>query len=146
MIYLFLLITTTTATTTAMTMMMRTRTCQYKASSGTYVSKLTADEQAPPLLAVSAPGFLDGATNLRVRLDDVGVDLLTLLLDVLNEWLLLHDNLVEVLEQLCQFDHLSLDLLDGLVALLDVPQARLGLAATVGVNELQKSRLASYEP
>lgn len=83
--------------------------------------ELTANEQAPPLLAVSAPCLLDSTANLSVGLDNVGVDFLALLLDVLNEGFLLHDDLVQVLEQLCQLDHLSLDLLDGLVALLDVP-------------------------
>lgn len=78
------------------------------------------DKEAPPLLAVAAAGLLNGTTNLIVPLNNVLVNLLTLLLDVGNEWLLLLNNLVEVLEQLCKLNHLSLNVLDGFVALLDV--------------------------
>lgn len=48
------------------------------------------------------------------------MDLLALCLDVLDEGLLLLDNLVKVLEQLSELNHLLLNLLDGLVALLHV--------------------------
>jgi hypothetical protein len=99
------------------------------------------DEQAPPLLAVAAPCLFDGAADLCVGLDDVLVDLLALLLNVGNEGLLLLHNLIEVLEQLGELDHLALDILDGLVALLDVAEGRRGLAAAVGVEQLQ-TRLA----
>jgi hypothetical protein len=95
------------------------------------------DEQAPPLLAVPAARLLDCAADLGVCLDDVFVDLLTLLLDVGDErFLLLHD-LVEVLEQLGKFDHLLLDSLNGFVALLDVAESGRGLAAAVGAEQLR---------
>jgi hypothetical protein len=48
----------------------------------------------------------------------------------------LHDDLVKVLEQLRELHHLALDLLDRLVAFLDIPEARLGLAAAVRAEEL----------
>jgi hypothetical protein len=78
------------------------------------------NEEAPPLLAVAAAGFLNGSTNLVVPLYNVVVNLLALLLDVGNKRLLLLDNLVEVLEQLSKLNHLTLDVLDSFVALLDV--------------------------
>lgn len=98
---------------------------------------LTADEQAPPLLPVAGARLLDGAANLLVALHHVVVHLLALLLNVLHQRLLLHDDVVEVLEQLRELHHLALDLLDGLVALLDIPEARLGLAAAVRVQQLR---------
>jgi hypothetical protein len=82
------------------------------------------DEQAPPLLAVAAPRLFDSATNLCVCLDDVLVDLLAFLLNVGNKGLLLLHNLVEVLEELGELDHLALNVLDSLVALLDVAEGR----------------------
>lgn len=94
------------------------------------------NEQAPPLLAVPAARLLDCAADLGVGLDDVVVDLLALLLDVGDEgFLLLHD-LVQVLEQLGELDHLALDVLDRVVALFDIAKGGRGLAATVGVEEL----------
>lgn len=78
------------------------------------------NEEAPPLLAVAAAGFLNGSTNLVVPLYNVVVNLLALLLNVGNKRLLLLDNLVEVLEQLSKLNHLTLDILDSFVALLDV--------------------------
>jgi hypothetical protein len=83
-----------------------------------------ADEKAPPLLATSAARFCDGSADLCVRLDDVLVNLLALLLDILDKRLLLHDNLIKVLEELCELDHLLLNLLNGFVALLDIAEGR----------------------
>lgn len=82
------------------------------------------DEQAPPLLAVPAARLLDRAANLGVCLNHVVVDLLALLLDIGHERLLLLHNLVEVLEELGELNHLALDVLDGFVALLDVAEGR----------------------
>ena len=89
------------------------------------------DEQAPPLLAVPAACLVDCAADLGVGLDDVVVDFLALLLNVGDEgFLLLHD-LIEVLEQLGELDHLALDVLDRFVTLLDVAEGGRGLAAAV---------------
>lgn len=78
------------------------------------------DEEAPPLLAVAAARFVDGSADFRVGLHHVVVDFLALGLDVGHERLLLLHDLVEVLEQLGKLDHLALDVLDGLVPLLDI--------------------------
>ena len=59
------------------------------------------------------------------------MDLLALCFDVLDEGLLLLDNLVEVLEQLGELNHLLLDLLDGLVALLHITEGGRCLTAAV---------------
>lgn len=64
--------------------------------------------------------------------------LLGLVLDLLNRRFLLHDGGVDVLEQLCEFDHLSLDFLDGFVTALDGAEGGLGLASPVRLHELEK--------
>ena len=117
--------------------MMMTGICQRTYCEKLRKSELTNNEQAPPLLAVASPGRRDGRTDLLVCFYDVVANFLSFLLDVLHHGLLLHDDLVEVLEQLCQFHHLSLNPLDGLVTLLDISQARLCLSAAVGTEELQ---------
>lgn len=89
------------------------------------------DEQAPPLLPVACARTDDRSTDFLVTLCDVLADFLALLLDVGDERLLLLHDLIEVLEELCKLHHLALDVLDGLVALLDVAQGRAGLAAAV---------------
>jgi hypothetical protein len=89
------------------------------------------DEQAPPLLAVTGARADDRGTNLFVTLCDVIANLLALLLNVGNERLLLLHNLVEVLEKLGELDHLALNVLDGLVALLHVAQSGARLATAV---------------
>lgn len=50
------------------------------------------------------------------------MNLFALLLDVFDQRLLLHNNLVQVLEQLCKLHHLSLNLLNGLVTFLDISE------------------------
>jgi hypothetical protein len=89
------------------------------------------DEQAPPLLAVTGARADDRGTNLLVTLCDVIANLLALLLNVGNERFLLLHNLIEVLEKLGELDHLALNVLDGLVALLHVAQSGARLAAAV---------------
>lgn len=89
------------------------------------------NEQAPPLLAVPAASLLDCAADFGVGLDNVVVNLFALLLDVGDEGLLLLHDLVEILEKLGQLNHLALDVLNGLVALLDVAEGGRGLAAAV---------------
>lgn len=94
------------------------------------------DEEAPPLLAAGAAGLFDSAADFGVGLHHIFVDLLALLLDVGDKGLLLHDDLVEVLEQLGELHHLLLDLQNRLVALLDVAESRGRLATAVGAEEL----------
>ena len=69
----------------------------------------------------------------------------SMFLHVLDHRLLLHDNSIQVLEQLGQLDHGLLDLLDCVVALAHVGQGALGLAAAVGVHEclLEDLRVAA---
>lgn len=80
------------------------------------------NEEAPPLLAVTATRLDDSTINFDVGSLDVVVDFLALLLDVGNERFLLLDDLVKVLEQLGEFDHLTFYVLDGLVALFYVAE------------------------
>jgi hypothetical protein len=96
------------------------------------------NEQAPPLLAIAAARRGDCGANLLVAFCDILADLLTLLLNVGDEGLLLLHDLVEVLEELGELNHLALDVLDGFVALLDVAQGGAGLAAAVGAEKLMK--------
>lgn len=105
-----------------------------------------ANEQTPPLLAAGTPCFLDGSTNLGVGLDDVLVNLLALLFNILHQRFLLHNDLVEVLEQLCKLHHLSLNLLNSLVSLLDIPQGRrcLATAVTEKLKRCQQAFNAGY--
>jgi hypothetical protein len=94
------------------------------------------NEEAPPLLAVAGARADDGGANFLVALSDVFADLLALSFDVGNKRLLLLHNLVEVLEELGKLDHLALNVLDGLMALLDVAQGGARLAAAVRAHEL----------
>jgi hypothetical protein len=95
-----------------------------------------ANEQAPPLLAVARARTDDCGANLLIAFHDIVVDFFGLGLDARNlGFLLLHD-LVKVLEELGQLDHLALNVLDRGVALLHVTEAGAGLAAAVGAEEL----------
>lgn len=68
-----------------------------------------------------------------------------LLLDVLHQRVLLHHDRVQVLEELLQLDHRTLDLLDRVMALLHIAQSRLGLASAVGIEQclLEDLRVAA---
>ena len=112
---------TTMATMIAMMMTMMTPGMGQYSFNPQLGAELT-NEEAPPLLPARTASLLDSTTNLGVGLDDVFVDFLALLLNVLDERFLLLDDLIEVLEQLCELDHLLLNLLDGLVTLLHVTQ------------------------
>jgi hypothetical protein len=96
------------------------------------------DKQAPPLLAVATTRADDCGANLLVSFCDVLANLLALLLDIGNQRLLLLNNLVEILEELSELDHLALDVLDGFVALLDIAEGGAGLTAAVRAQELKK--------
>jgi hypothetical protein len=115
------LVAKTPARTAAIMTMMMTRVDQERVGLR-HVIRLTADEQAPPLLAVTGSRLFNSASNFLVALNDVVVDFLALLLNVLDEGLLLHNNLVEILEELGKLHHLSLNLLNRLVSFLDVPK------------------------
>lgn len=90
-----------------------------------------ANKQAPPLLPVARARTDNRSADLLVTLGDVVADFFALLLNVGDEGLLLLHDLVEVLEELGELDHLALNVLDGIVALLDVAQGGVGLAAAV---------------
>ena len=96
---------------------------------------LTANAKTDPLLLPRGTSRSDGLTDLLIAAHKMRVRLLGLLLDVLHQRILLHDNGVQVLEQLLQLDHGALDLLDGVVALLHIAQRALRLASAVGVEE-----------
>lgn len=63
------------------------------------------------------------------------VCLLSLLLDILYHWLLLNNNLIQILEELLQLQHGLLNLLNRIVALLDIAQSALRLTLAVGVEQ-----------
>lgn len=96
---------------------------------------LTADTQAVPLLA-SGRSCL-GGRNIKVGIgmNNILLRFLGFFLNVHNHGLLLHYNLVEVLEQLGQFGHGALNLLNGIVTLADICQSALGLASAIRVKE-----------
>ena len=64
-------------------------------------------------------------------------DLLALLIDVDNCGLLLGDEHIHILVQLCELDHLSLDLRDGFVTVADLTKDRLRLSATISLKKLE---------
>ena len=99
--------------------------------------------QADPLLPASSFCLEDGAIELGIGTSHVGVDLLALLLDLRNGWLLLNDERFEVLEELRKLHHLLLDLLDILVSASDVLCHALRLAAAVRLDELEKCKFTS---
>lgn len=90
-----------------------------------------ANEEAPPLLAVAAAGADNGSVDFFIALYNVLVDFLALLFNVGNQRLLLLYDLVEILEQLSKLNHLSLDILNCLVALLDIAESGASLATAV---------------
>lgn len=90
-----------------------------------------ADEQAPPLLPVASTRADNRRANLLVTLCYVLADFLALLLNVGDQRLLLLHDLVKVLEELSKLNHLTLNVLNGLVALLDIAEGGAGLAAAV---------------
>lgn len=61
--------------------------------------------------------------------------------DILDRRFLLHYSGIDVLEQLSEFDHLALNLLDGLVAALDGPKSGLRLPTAVALKKLNASWL-----
>lgn len=147
--YFFWFMTTTMATTTAMMMMMRTVRCSDQhvdshmicGPSGEETRRcgenaLTGDTQAVPLLPVTGARTDNGSVDLLVGLDDVVAHFLALLLNVLHKRLLLDDDLVQILEQLCQLNHLLFDLLNLLVTALDRAQRRLRLSPAVALHQL----------
>ena len=75
---------------------------------------------------------------------NVGVHDLGLLVDLLHDRLLLHDERIHVFEQLSEFDDLAFNLLDGFVAALDGAEGGLGLAAAVGLEELYVEVSSAY--
>jgi len=91
--------------------------------------------EADPLLLSCAPSALDALIKFRVGLDYVLLDLLSLLLNVGDERLLLHDNIVEILEELGEFNDGLLDALNLVVALSHSIEGSLRLAAAVRVEK-----------
>ena len=106
---------------------------------------LTADTKTDPLLLPRGTSAINGFADVLVARDEMRVRLLSLLLDILHQRLLLHDDRIQVLEQLLQLDHGALDLLDGIVALLHIAQSGLRLASTIRIEEclLEYLRIAA---
>ena len=94
-------------------------------------AKLTANTEAVPLLSSGGSGLAGCNIEVLVRLNHIRLRFFGLLFDVHDHGLLLHDDLVEILEELGQFHHGTLNLLDGIVALTDVGKSALSLASAV---------------
>jgi len=94
-----------------------------------------ADTKAVPLLSPGGSGLCGGNVEVLVCLNHIRLRFFGLFLDVHDHGLLLHDNCVQILEQLCQLSHCTLDLLDSIVALANICQCALGLATAVRVKE-----------
>ena len=106
---------------------------------------LTTDTKTDPLLLPRGTSAVNSFADVRVPGHKMRVRFLGLLLDILHQRLLLHNDRVQVLEQLLQLDHRTLDLLDRIVALLHIAQRRLCLASTVRIEEclLEDLRIAT---
>ena len=94
-----------------------------------------ADSEADPLLFTRSPGALNTAVELYVSLLQVLVCVHSTLFNILHHRLLLHDNRIQVLEELLKLKHGLLNLLDGGMTLANVREGTLRLAATVRVHE-----------
>ena len=81
--------------------------------------RLTADQQAPPLLPVTAPGLFNSRIQLSVRLIDVDYDLLALLVNLLHLFFLLYNVFVNLCEELSELLHLSFNFLDSFMSALN---------------------------
>lgn len=97
-------------------------------------SKLTNDTQADPLLLASRLRSDDGSADLFIALIEVLDGLLGLLLDVGDGNFLLNNEGIHVLEQLCQFNQLLLDLCQLNLSVLDGVQHGLCLALSVALH------------
>jgi hypothetical protein len=84
-------------------------------------SNQNAYKQAPPLLVVARTSTDDRRANFLVAPCDILANVLALLLNVGNERLLLLHNFVEIYEKLGDHEHLALNVLDSLMALIRVP-------------------------
>lgn len=96
---------------------------------------LAGDTQAPPLLLAGLARGFDGDTNLLVALVQVLDDLLALLLNLCDGGLLLDDEHIHVLEQLCELHHLLLDLLQSGLAVLDGIEDAVSLGLAAGLHD-----------
>lgn len=93
--------------------------------------RLTNDAQADPLLSPGRSRLVNGLVELLVSFIQVYDGILGFVVDVLYRGFLLNDGSFHVLEQLCELNHLSLDLLDGLVSALHSAQCRLRLPSSI---------------
>lgn len=73
------------------------------------------DKEAPPLLSAGAGSRFDRGVELLDGSAGVFLDLVAVVFDLLDHLALLDDELIHVFEQLSQFDHCPLDLLDIVV-------------------------------
>lgn len=110
---------------------MRTWESQYLKGNEGQDCRHTNYTQAYPLLPSRSSCFVDSLIQLLVPFIKVYDCIFSLVVDVLNRRLLLDDSGLHVLKQLCEFDHLPLDLLNGFMTSLHSPQCRLRLASPV---------------
>lgn len=98
--------------------------------------RLTADKQAPPLLAPTRTSLVNSLSNLFLSLVDVLNNLFSALINLLNHRLLFGDKLLHLLEELCELDDRLLNLLDFVVTGLDLTKSRPRLASPVSAEKL----------
>lgn len=119
-----------------MTIKKRGQYCEvYRASQH---DKLTANKKTPPLLPVAGACRFNGYTDLLVRIFDIVMDLLTLRLNLHGSRILLHHDSIKVVEQLSQFDQITLNLLDLLVPRPHHLGNLLRVAASVTLDKLRR--------
>lgn len=107
----------------------------YDNNKGNHNKDSNADEQAPPLLSPCRPSLFCSDAQVLISLNHVSISLLGLFLDVLDERLLLDNDGVQVLEELRQFHHGPLNLLNCIMALLHVAEGGLCLSSAVCVEQ-----------
>jgi hypothetical protein len=85
------------------------------------------------LFASAASRFRNCSINLNVCLSNVLICSFGLLLDLDHRRLMLYHGGLDILKELSQLNHLSLDLLDRFVATLHGAKCGLGLATSVAL-------------
>ena len=92
-----------------------------------------------PLLASCSAGLLYCAVELSVCFCDMVINLVASLFDLHDCGLLLDDSGLEILEELCECDHVALNLLNLVVTTSDAVGDRLSLATAITVDQLGKT-------
>lgn len=98
--------------------------------------RLTDNQQAPPLLASPRARLFYSLANLLLGLLDVGLDLLTTLVDNFDHGFLFFYHLFHLVEKVGKFDDGLFDALDFVVSGLDLTEGGSGFATAITAEEL----------